>query len=52
MFSVDALAVTTGMDKTCKLWTHYGVLLNVLPVAQAVVIGQIYKAVLQIALSH
>ena len=52
MFFVDALTVTTGMDKTCKLWTHYGVLLNVLPVAQAVVIGQIHKAVLQITRSH
>ena len=52
MFFVDALTVTTGMDKTCKLWTHYGVLLNVLPVAQAVVIGQIHKAVLQITRPH
>ncbi len=51
MFFVDVLSVTTGMDKTCKLWTHYGVLLNVLPVAQAVVIGQIRKAVLHFLFS-
>ena len=37
--SLNVSPVSTGADKSCKLWTHWGVLLNVVPLSRAIVTG-------------
>ena len=37
--SLNVPPVSTGTDKSCKLWTHWGVLLNVVPLSRAIANG-------------
>ena len=40
MFISDSVPVSTGMDLTCKLWTQFGSLVNVIPLPRSVVNGE------------
>ena len=39
LFANEYLPVTTGIGLTCKLWTHHGTLLNIIPLSRSVANG-------------
>jgi hypothetical protein len=40
MLISDRMPVSTGMDMTCKLWTQFGSLVNVIQLSRSVVNGE------------